>query len=64
MYVVGFYFRCHAQGELVQRGDGSYGHRWVAVPDLEQEVAASPLRFSWLTTAALQHYFTWRRDHQ
>lgn len=53
---IGFYFRCRAEGELLRRGDGSYGHRWVPVRNLAAQVAAEPAAFSWLTKAVLQHY--------
>ncbi|HWI63253.1 MAG TPA: NUDIX domain-containing protein [Symbiobacteriaceae bacterium] len=54
---IGFYFRVHAEGDLLHRGDGSYGHRWVPVRDLAAQVAAAPGQFSWLTNGVLQHYF-------
>lgn len=57
---IGFYFRCRAEGELLRRGDGSYGHRWVPVKVLAADVAAEPERFSWLTLAVLQHFITCR----
>ncbi|HYF78642.1 MAG TPA: NUDIX domain-containing protein [Symbiobacteriaceae bacterium] len=54
---VGFYFRCHATGALLEKGDGAYGYRWVPVKTLTAQVAAEPDSFNWLTRAALQYYF-------
>ncbi len=30
---LGFFFRCRAEGELLLRGDGAYGHRWIGVEE-------------------------------
>jgi 8-oxo-dGTP pyrophosphatase MutT (NUDIX family) len=57
----GFFFRCHAEGELLQVGDGAYGHRWVRVDDLEREFTRAPEQFHWLTQGALRFYLQWRR---
>lgn len=54
---IGFFFRCRAQGELVQQGDGAYGHRWVPVAILTAQVKEQCGQFDWLTMAALQFYF-------
>lgn len=53
---IGFYFRCRAAGELLEKGDGAYGYRWVPVRTLAAQLASEPEGFSWLTRAALQHY--------
>jgi len=58
---IGCFFRCHAEGELLHEGDAAYGHRWVRVNDLEQELARSPEQFHWLTQGALRFYLQWRR---
>lgn len=54
---IGFYFRCRATGELLEKGDGAYGYRWMPVQTLAAQLTADPDAFNWLTRAALQHYF-------
>jgi 8-oxo-dGTP diphosphatase len=56
---VGFYFRCHAEGELLERGDGAYGHRWMPVEAIAAAMAGAPDEFDWLTGAALKFYLQW-----
>ena len=58
---MGFFFRCRAEGELASRGDGTFGHRWVRVEELERVFLAAPDDFHWVTQGALKFYFKWRR---
>jgi 8-oxo-dGTP pyrophosphatase MutT (NUDIX family) len=55
---IGFYFRCRATGELLERGDGAYGYRWVPVQTLAAQVTDEPDAFDWLARAVLQHYLS------
>ncbi len=56
----GFYFRCHAQGELTANGDGAFGHQWVPVAELAARFEADAEAFDWLTQGALRFYLQWR----
>jgi len=58
---IGCFFRCQAEGELLQKGDGAYGHRWVRVSDLELKFGRAPEQFHWLTQGALLFYLQWRQ---
>lgn len=57
---VGFFFRCHAEGELTGSGDAAFGHRWMPVPEAARLLADDPEAFNWLTQAALRFYLTKR----
>lgn len=59
---IGFYFRCHAEGELVRRGDGAYGHLWLGLEELARRLEAEPHQFSFLTRPALQFYLRWHEQ--
>lgn len=52
----GFYFRCRAEGELTQRGDGASGHRWHPIAALRKQFAEAPEGFDWGAGGALAFY--------
>jgi len=55
---LGFYFRCHAEGTLLEKGDGAHGHRWIAVTELTEMMQETPEVFMWGAQAALKFYLT------
>ncbi|HEX2038030.1 MAG TPA: NUDIX domain-containing protein [Chloroflexota bacterium] len=53
---IGFFFRCRAEGQLVERGDLASGHRWIAVSELRRLLTTAPQTFHGLSQAALAFY--------
>jgi 8-oxo-dGTP pyrophosphatase MutT (NUDIX family) len=52
----GAYFRCRAEGELLERGDGSEHIRWVSVQTVRQMMDSDPLQFMNVDRAGLIYY--------
>ena len=53
---MGVYFRCKAQGELLEAGDGTENIRWVRVETLVEWMKKDIDRFSWVDRAGLVFY--------
>lgn len=60
----GFFFRCHAEGELLAVGDAAVDHRWVTLQELEQAFQEEPEQFDWLTQGAINYYLRWHKKQQ
>lgn len=58
----GFFFRCRADGELTEQGDGAFGHRWLPVAEVDRRFREAPEQFDWLTQGALAFYLNWWRS--
>jgi 8-oxo-dGTP diphosphatase len=58
---LGFYFRCSADGEVVQSGDQTKQPTWFPVNELQERFEQTPGQFDWLTQAALSRYLDWKR---
>lgn len=54
---VGFYFRCQAEGRLLEAGDESDHPRWIAVSEIARLMNADPGQFSFVDRAGLAFYF-------
>jgi 8-oxo-dGTP diphosphatase len=59
---LGFYFRCSADGDVVQSGDQTKQPTWFALNDLQERFEQAPEQFDWLTKAALSRYLTWKQS--
>ncbi|MEF2247219.1 NUDIX hydrolase, partial [Paenibacillus sp. IITD108] len=53
---VGYYFRCKANGELLESGDDTTGVRWIKVTDLKELLENNPQNFSDVDRAGIQYY--------
>ncbi|MBP1989627.1 8-oxo-dGTP pyrophosphatase MutT (NUDIX family) [Paenibacillus eucommiae] len=53
---VGVYFRCKAQGELLNSGDETKNPRWVTVVELRRLMNDDPLQFSDVDRAGILFY--------
>lgn len=53
---VGYYFRCKAEGELLQTGDETTGIRWIRIKELNQLFQEDPLQFSNVDRAGILYY--------
>ncbi|WP_028552594.1 NUDIX domain-containing protein [Paenibacillus sp. UNC451MF] len=53
---VGYYFRCKAEGELLDQGDDTLSIRWISVEELRQSFAEDPLQFSNVDRAGILYY--------
>ncbi|NHN29692.1 NUDIX domain-containing protein [Paenibacillus sp. S3N08] len=53
---VGVYFRCKAQGELLNSGDETKNPRWVTVVELRRLMKDDPLQFSDVDRAGILFY--------
>ena len=54
---VGFYFRCQAEGQLLEAGDEADHPRWMAVSEIARLMNADPEQFSFVDRAGLAFYF-------
>ena len=54
--LLGFYFRCRAEGELKAVGDDALGASWIAIEELSNLVSQQPALFSWVDLAGIQYY--------
>ncbi|MDF2963757.1 MAG: phosphohydrolase [Paenibacillus sp.] len=53
---VGYYFRCRAEGELLNKGDETTNIRWINVSKLEELMYNDPLQFSNVDRAGIMYY--------
>ncbi len=53
---VGYYFRCKADGELLDTGDETAGIRWIRVKKLKTMFHENPLQFSDVDRAGINYY--------
>ena len=53
---VGYYFRCEAEGELLQSGDGTKDVRWISIHELEDLMNKDPRQFSNVDRAGILFY--------
>ncbi|MEM7030195.1 MAG: NUDIX domain-containing protein [Chloroflexota bacterium] len=64
---MGLYFRCQAEGELLDSGDASEDIRWINVKELAQWIKDDSDQFSWVDRAGmiyyLKHIGVWIDDH-
>ncbi|MFE5320456.1 NUDIX hydrolase [Paenibacillus sp. NPDC056579] len=56
---VGYYFRCEAEGELVEHGDGAANARWIGTSELQSMFQEDPLQFSGVDRAGILYYLKW-----
>lgn len=59
---VGAYFRCKAEGELVESGDDTKNPRWIAVDELKRLINENPLQFSDVDRAGILYYLKHYED--
>jgi 8-oxo-dGTP pyrophosphatase MutT (NUDIX family) len=55
---VGFYFRCRAQGRLLEAGDESVHPSWMPVSELARLIQEDPEQFSFVDRTGLAFYFS------
>lgn len=53
---LGIFLRCQAEGQLVPKGDNTFGHRWLGVDQLISAIKERPDQFDWLSRGALEYY--------
>ncbi|KQY84149.1 phosphohydrolase [Paenibacillus sp. Root52] len=53
---LGYYFRCKANGELLETGDETSGIRWIKIRELKELLEENPLQFSEIDRAGIQYY--------
>ncbi|UVI28025.1 NUDIX hydrolase [Paenibacillus spongiae] len=53
---VGLYFRCKAEGELLEIGDDTKNIRWVSVEEVQRLMNEDPLQFSDVDRAGILFY--------
>lgn len=53
---LGFYFRCRAEGALLERGHKSKDLHWMDVRELRRLLNGSPEQFNWVDRAALKYH--------
>jgi 8-oxo-dGTP pyrophosphatase MutT (NUDIX family) len=57
---VGYYFLCHAEGELFKEGDGAQNPRWITVNELAEKIHSDPQQFINIDCAAIMFYLKHR----
>ncbi|MDF2724769.1 MAG: phosphohydrolase [Paenibacillus sp.] len=60
---VGYYFICHAEGELLADGDHTQNPRWMGVEELAERVQSDPMQFIGIDCAAIIYYLKHRIRH-
>lgn len=60
---VGYYFRCKAEGELLDSGDGTTNVRWISVRELSQMMQNDPLQFASVDRAGILYYLKHISEH-
>jgi ADP-ribose pyrophosphatase YjhB (NUDIX family) len=53
---MGIYFRCQAEGQLLETGDETTGPRWISVTEIAQLLNNAPEQFSFVDRAGLAFY--------
>ncbi|EPY06273.1 phosphohydrolase (MUTT/NUDIX family protein) [Paenibacillus alvei TS-15] len=53
---VGYYFRCKAEGEIVQSGDETTDIKWITIKELSELINSNPLQFSNVDRAGIIYY--------
>ncbi|WP_282942034.1 NUDIX hydrolase [Paenibacillus sp. RC67] len=53
---VGYYFRCKAEGQLLEQGDDTLNVQWIRVEELRQKMTEDPLQFSSVDRAGILFY--------
>ena len=53
---MGVYFRCSADGQIVERGDETKCARWIPVHEVARLMKEDPEQFSFVDRAGLQFY--------
>ena len=53
---MGAYFRCRAEGQLMEMGDDTECPQWIAVSEIEQLINDDPNQFSFIDQAGLVFY--------
>jgi 8-oxo-dGTP pyrophosphatase MutT (NUDIX family) len=55
---LGVYFKCRAEGRLLEAGDETERPRWMPVSEIERLMRADPQQFSWVDQAGLVFYLS------
>jgi 8-oxo-dGTP diphosphatase len=53
---MGVYFRCRAEGQLLEMGDDTESPHWIAVSEIERLMNDDPNRFSFIDLSGLAFY--------
>lgn len=53
---IGVYFRCRAEGNLLEAGDETLHTRWMSVADIAEMLNDTPEKFSFVDRAGLNFY--------
>lgn len=53
---MGIYFLCHAEGQLLIRGDETEQIKWMPVKQVAQWIKDEPEKFDWVDRAGLLYY--------
>ena len=53
---MGIYFRCRAEGQLLETGDGTRDLRWMSVPEVARLMNEDSEQFSFVDRAGLMFY--------
>jgi 8-oxo-dGTP pyrophosphatase MutT (NUDIX family) len=55
---MGVYFRCRAEGDLLDIGDDAEGARWVSLPQVAEWLERAPDTLSWVDRAGMLFYLS------
>lgn len=55
---IGIYFRCRADGQLLDAGDETVRPRWMPVPEIDRLLSENPQQFSFVDRAGLFFYLS------
>lgn len=53
---VGYYFRCKAEGQLLEQGDNTHSIQWIRLEELKKKMDEDPLQFSGVDRGGILFY--------
>jgi 8-oxo-dGTP diphosphatase len=53
---MGLYFRCRAEGHILEQGDGTKDIRWIEVSELARHMQSDIEQFSWVDRVGMMFY--------
>ena len=56
---IGVYFRCRAEGQMLDTGDATARPRWISVNELARLMKDDPEQFSFVDRAGFTFYIKW-----
>jgi 8-oxo-dGTP diphosphatase len=59
---MGIYFRCRAEGNLLQEGDETKNIKWISIQELENAIRKNLIDVSWVDKSGILYYLDWIKE--